>query len=102
MSSQDPGRERDLPEAEQAEYERMATWWGAEAADETLTAQRAWEAEQELHAERVDQENRGIPWAKGPDRTYAQMERDDAEHARRYARIQAEAEAEAEADATPF
>jgi hypothetical protein len=46
--------------------------------------------------DRLAQENTGIPWADGPDRTYEQMERDDAAFAASQAKRRAEAQPEAD------
>jgi len=79
----------DKYELDDVDYERP-TDPAHEARLDQLTAAEEW-------AERVCQENTGTPWADGPDRTYEQMERDDAEFAARQARRdQGEVEAEAQ------
>lgn len=71
--------------------------------DLALAGQDAWLAAHEDYAERTAQEAAGLPWADGPDRTYEQMERDDAAFAARQARrAREQPEAEAEADAVPW
>jgi hypothetical protein len=86
-SSPDPSREA---ETEQANYEYP----------EPKEPDEHWLflAQCEAEAERIDQENRGIPWAHGPEMTYEEMERRDAANAARKALITVEADAEAEAE----
>lgn len=66
-----------------------------EVYDPVLTEQDAWLAAHEEEAERAAQIGFGIPWADGPDRTYEQMELDDATFAAKRAHTQADPEAEA-------